>query len=54
VKAAIRAASTAEELHENLVRLLPDASAADFRRVVERALFAADILGYAHANPSTA
>lgn len=50
IKAAIRASGTREELVDNLVRLLSHAPAAKFRAVLERALFAADIMGYAHAS----
>lgn len=49
LKAAIRAATTTEELVASLARLLADADPVEFQRVTERALFAADILGYAHA-----
>lgn len=54
IKAAIKAARNPAELVDNLAALLAGVNASDFRTVVERALFAADILGYAHArDPAT-
>lgn len=50
IKAAIRVATSPEDLAEHLSRLLADADAPEFQRVMERALFAADIIGYAHAS----
>lgn len=51
IKAAIRAASSPEDLVERLASLVEDADSPEFQQTVERALFAADILGYAHASP---
>lgn len=50
IKAAIRASTTRDELVANLTALLADAPRSQFREVMERALFAADVLGYIHAN----
>ena len=52
IKAAIRASATREELVENLIALLAHVPGAQFRVVLERALFVADIMGYAHAQVS--
>lgn len=49
IKAAIRVSTTRDELVANLTALLADAPRAEFREVMERALFAADVLGYIHA-----
>lgn len=50
IKACIRAATSADDLIARLSALLRDMDATEFERVVERALFAADIIGYAHAS----
>lgn len=50
IKAAIRASSTREELVESLTALLADVPGAQFRVVLERALFAADVMGYVHSS----
>jgi phage gp29-like protein len=49
IKGAIRAAASRDELVDNLTALLAHVPGAQFRATLERALFAADILGYAHA-----
>lgn len=54
LKAAIRLATSPEDLEERLAQLLVDADPEQFQRVLERALFAADILGYAHAEQRAA
>ncbi len=46
---AIKSAASPQDLMQKLGALLADANPADFRKVVERALFAADIMGYVHA-----
>ncbi|MCC6197731.1 MAG: DUF935 family protein [Burkholderiales bacterium] len=50
IKAAIRASSSRDELVEHLTALLPNVPAATFRAVLERALFAADVMGFVHAS----
>jgi len=49
IKAVIRLATSPRDLHDRLMVLLAGADGADFQRTFERALFAADVLGYAHA-----
>jgi phage gp29-like protein len=49
IAGAIRAARDPDDLVERLGLLLRDADRAEFNRVLERALFAADVMGYAHA-----
>lgn len=49
IKAVIRAATSRDDLVRSLTALLPNAPAADFRKVLERALFAADVMGFVHA-----
>lgn len=49
IKAAIRAASDPGDLIDRLAVLLADEPRGVFQTVVERALFAADLLGYIHA-----
>jgi len=49
IKAAIKAASDPQDLKNRLAAILLNADTAEFRRVLERALFTADVLGYAHA-----
>lgn len=49
IKAAIRAATSRDDLVRSLTALLPNAPAADFRKVLERALYAADVMGFVHA-----
>jgi phage gp29-like protein len=48
---AIRAATSPEDLEERLAILLRTQDPRTFHRIFERALFAADVLGYAHAGP---
>lgn len=49
----IRSASDPTDLVDRLTVLMSKSDPAEFRRVLERALFAADILGYAHATAPT-
>jgi phage gp29-like protein len=48
IRAAIRASTTPEDLMERLAALFEGNDAAEFQAVAERALFAADVLGYVH------
>lgn len=48
---AIRAAESPQDLADKLATLLADADPHEFRSTLERALFAADLLGYVHAGP---
>jgi phage gp29-like protein len=49
IRSAILGAQSVEDLHERLAVALADADDRAFRRAFERALFAAEIMGYAHA-----
>ena len=49
IQSAIKAATSPEDLEDRLAVLATEADPAEFRRLLERALFAADVLGYAHA-----
>jgi phage gp29-like protein len=49
IKGAIRAAADADDLVHRLSIVLRDADRSQFEQVLERALFAADVMGYAHA-----
>ena len=49
IHAAIRAASDPEDLENRLVAILGDTDP-EFQRQLEHALFAADVMGYAHAD----
>lgn len=49
IQRAIRAARDPADLEERLGLLLRDSDPREFRQVFERALFAADVIGYAHA-----
>jgi len=49
IKAAIKAAKSPDDLAERLAILLRDSDAAQFEHTLSRALFAADVMGYAHA-----
>jgi len=49
IRAAIRAATSPEDLEARLAVVLKDADLTEFKTQLERALFAADIMGYAHA-----
>lgn len=49
IQAAIRLATSPEDLAQRLAALMPEADATEFETVLSRSLFAADILGYAHA-----
>ena len=49
IRKAIAKAETPAELADELAKLIPKASTAEFSAVVERAMFAADIAGYANA-----
>jgi phage gp29-like protein len=48
IRAAIRASTTPEQLMERLAALFDGHDAAEFQAIAERALFAADVLGYVH------
>jgi phage gp29-like protein len=50
LQAAIFAATSPEDLEERLAILLRDIDLDDFREIHERAIFAADLIGYAHAS----
>lgn len=52
IKNAIRAARNPEDLAERLAILFRDSNRDDFAVVMERCLFAADVMGYAHASPT--
>jgi phage gp29-like protein len=52
IKGAIRAAADPDDLVHRLSIVLRDASRDQFEQVLERALFAADVMGYAHAGAS--
>lgn len=54
LRAAIRAAKDPEDLHARLAALYHEQDAAQFRRVLERALFAADVLGYVNQEEDVA
>jgi len=49
IRSAIMAAKSPEDLEVRLSSLALDSDASDFRELMERALFAADIMGYVHA-----
>lgn len=49
IQAAIRAARDPEDLADRLAAIASEADPAEFRTIMERALFAADLMGYAHA-----
>jgi phage gp29-like protein len=49
IHSAIRAASDPEDLERRLAALLTKTSAREFQTILSRALFAADVLGYVHA-----
>lgn len=48
IRAAVRAAESPEDLEARLAILLKDMDPEAFATVVERAMFAADVMGYAH------
>jgi len=50
IAAAIRGATDPEDLIARLAMVLKDADYAEFTQQVERCLFAADVMGYAHAD----
>lgn len=50
IRAAIEASESPEELAERLGELIPGATSAQFSAAIERALFAADVLGYGNAD----
>lgn len=49
ISSAIRGASSPEELESRLAAVLLDADLENFSEILEKALFAADVMGYAHA-----
>jgi len=49
IESAIRAATSPQDLEYRLSVILRGADTSEFRRHLERALFAADVMGYAHA-----
>lgn len=50
IAGAIRAAKSPEDLEARLAAVLQGADLTEFSRVLEKALFAADVMGYAHAS----
>lgn len=50
IRAAIRASKTPEQMVDKLAKVFGDSDPSEFRELVERALFAADVMGYAHAD----
>ena len=50
IASAIRGATDPEDLIARLAMVLKDADYAEFTQQVERCLFAADVMGYAHAD----
>lgn len=54
IKNAIRAAKDPDDLAERLAILFADSDRVSFGRVLERCLFAADVMGYAHAEGTPA
>lgn len=53
IQSAIRAAKDPADLQERLAVVLSDADPRRFNQTLERSLFAADLLGYAHASRQT-
>lgn len=51
IRAAVQQATDEDDLIERLGQLAADLPASQFRDLVERALFAADLIGYAKAAP---
>lgn len=49
IRAAIRASTSADDLVERLAALFADQPQDAYRELMERALFAADVMGYSHA-----
>jgi phage gp29-like protein len=49
IRSAILASTGPEDLEERLALVLRSADMGTFRRLLEQALFAADVLGYVHA-----
>lgn len=49
IRAAIRASKTPDELTERLGAMLAGLDAPEFQELLQRTLFAADVMGYAHA-----
>lgn len=49
IRAAIRASANADDLVERLAELFADQPPEAYRELMERTLFAADVMGYAHA-----
>ena len=49
IKSAIRAAKDPQDLEERLAAVLLGADTTNFNKALEQALFAADVMGYAHA-----
>lgn len=50
IASAIRAAKDPQDLEARLAAVLQNADMTEFNQVLERALFAADVMGYAHAS----
>lgn len=50
IRAAIRASKTPEQMVDKLAKVFGSADPTEFRELVERALFAADVMGYSHAD----
>jgi phage gp29-like protein len=53
IKSAIMGAESVEDLYDRLAVVLRDADDSRFREIFERALFAADVMGYLHAGGRT-
>lgn len=49
IRSAVLGASSPEDLEARLATVLREADTSEFRRQLERGLFAADLMGYAHA-----
>jgi phage gp29-like protein len=49
IRRAVMAATGPEDLEQRLAILMKDADPGEFARVLERALWGADIMGYIHA-----
>ena len=49
IESAIRSATSPEDLVERLAVVLKDVDLSEFSEVLEKSLFAADVMGFAHA-----
>lgn len=50
IASAIRAAKSPEDLEQRLALILSEADVSEFSRVLEKSLFACDVMGYAHSD----